>query len=374
MSSLLAFHPESINYVKSKAKILQKANPGMALSQAQETTATALGYQSWFDCQSRLNGKGQPGRSIHDEKLCRSDFIARRHFQYCALVERGGVAPGFAEVVVRTWGLSSEKSTANYSSLIHPFSEIIDDINAIASGELDWAQDNWDSPPERFGDHIVLGHLGSKHTYYVLDHTAYNQLPAYMRGNAQAYLEYESGLALCLFFEELKNNAEAESAGLSYLINHAPHHYQWYSGELTQDDRMAREPSLASLRLKAEKHPESWFPLSFRTILVESADCSTEGGYIPAIQGEAFARFIETEGGINLREVQWFAFPSDQTHNFMQPIFSNEGSVGPLKLDRLVACRPVFHSPFKHGPFSAIEYSWGIEGAGMRLDEELDYP
>ena len=371
MKNFLSFTPESINYVKNKAKKLQKANPGMELSLAQEATSCALGYQSWFDCQHRLRGATENGRSGFDEDLLLPEFYARRHHQYCKLVEVGKLPPGHAEIVVRAWGLSSKNPSAHYQQLQHPLTELLADISAVEAGNIDWELTGWDSPPEIISNHIALGHIaGAKRRYYVLDHWAYNQLPAYMRGNGMAFLDFESGLALGLFFPELKSLADE---GGAYLSQHAPYHYDWYLGRQGHQGRLDRNVSLGELRATVARSPAEWFPLSFRTVFNSEGDFSNDKEYIVALKGREFAQFIEEKGELSLADTQWFLVPKEQKRNYMPGFSAKESFLNALQIDDLEACPPVYHSPFKHGPMDVFEYNWGTEGGGLRLDEEIDW-
>jgi hypothetical protein len=371
MKNFLSFTPESINYVKNKAKKLQKANPGMELSLAQETTSSALGYQSWFDCQHRLRGTTEKGRAVFDEDLPSLEFYARRHYQYCVLVEVGKLPPGHAEIVVRTWGLSSKNSSAHFQELHHPFTELLADVSAVEAGDIDWERKGWDYPPEKINDHIALGHIaGAKRRYYVLDHWAYNQLPAYMRGNAMAFLDFESGLSLGLFFPELKSLADD---GEAYLSLYAPYHYDWYLGRQGHQSKVEGNVSLAELEATTARSPTDWFPLSFRSVFNTEGDFSNNKEYIVALKGREFAQFIRDKGELALADTQWFSVPKQQKRNYMPGFTEKEFLLNPLRVDDLEACSPVYHSPFKHGPMDALEYNWSTEGGGLRLDEEIDW-
>ena len=64
----------SPNLPKAKARQLHKAFPFLSLSTAQEMTARALGYPSWFECAKR----GTSGPPSLDDQEAGLDRFARR--------------------------------------------------------------------------------------------------------------------------------------------------------------------------------------------------------------------------------------------------------------------------------------------------------
>ena len=364
------FHPSSLNYVKNKSKQLQKAMPGMQLSEAQEATAIALGFDSWFDCTKRCPSDSKTN-AIVDEDLDQNALINRRHHQYCSLVSAGNIGPGEASRFVRAWGLTSKSPTTFINKYVHPYTHVIENISAVNNGSLDPLEQGWDSEPEIIGEGVVLGHIGTKNQFFVLDHKTANTLPAFMKGNSACFLSFEPGLALPLFLSAMNASKDEIEKGVKYLNIYEPWHFEWRFNKPSNDRINSMNISLSMLHEAAIKHPNDWFPLSYRSVFPEDSNDDSIKEYIPALKGHDFSEFIETQGKLKIGHVQWFEVPKQESFRIFSPF--NKQPHFPLNISELVPCGPIYHSPFKHGPMYKIEYEAGVEGGGLRLDDEIDW-
>jgi len=362
------FYPEKIGFVKNKAKQLQKAFPGLPHSTSQEITAVALGFQGWFDCASRLK-KDTNIASLYDEQIAPPLFIDRRHQQFCALVDSGYVAPADAEYFVRCWGLTSEQPATGLSEFATTYTEFLDDMRDFESGTLS-SDSHYADKPEWIADGIVLGH-DIKYTYYALDAQRFHALPPYIRGNSSAFLRYETGYWLSLSFKDVFSDEDRKHA-LDDLSRN-PLHTEWATGRVTDEEPFF---SLKQMRKVAEKHPDSWFPLSVR--LNMSSDDAYKNDpfcYVPALQGEHFIHYLDNQGDLKLDWVQWFQMRRRDALNNIGWIPYSGMTINPdirLPENLITPCKPYYHSPFKHGPMAEFEYNTAIEGGGFRTIDELD--
>lgn len=367
--SIYTFHPTSLAFVKNKAKQLQKVMPGMKLSAAQETTARALGFSSWFDCEKRIGSEKHQVPSVYDESLDRDSFVKRRHHQYCALAEIGGIPPHEAAHFVRVWALTSRDPAKHLSEYAHPYNYVMEGICAMEAGASYLQVDATEKEPRRIADGLVCGSIGTKNSYYVADQTVYSKLPAYIKGNSCCWLEWESGLSLPAFLSDgSPNRAEVDKA-VAYLHDREPWHYEWLTQELCRK-KPHRHTDLFSLLNQAGENPDAWFPLSYRTAYPEYPSIANSREYIPAVKGDVFVEFIESGGRCLDKDIQWFELPERHAISFFD--LKPEPRV-PLDVEKLRPCKAVYHSPFKHGPLSAFEYEWGTEGGGLALNDELDW-
>lgn len=94
----------SPNLPKAKARQLHKAFPFLSLSTAQEMTARALGYPSWFECAKR-GTSGPPSLGDQEAGL---DTRVVRYYQQANVLINYGVTPHDADRWVRAWGLMGD--------------------------------------------------------------------------------------------------------------------------------------------------------------------------------------------------------------------------------------------------------------------------
>lgn len=368
------FTPDSVAFVKNKAKQFQRAFPGLSLATAQNATAIALGYQSWFDCKKRLDGSNI-SRPVYDEELSHSDRIERRHHQFCSLVDNAPIAPVDAEHFIRVWNLTSTSPATLLSEFETPFHELKSALTRYQSNPKQWEDINYKGedidPPKNITDGVILGGFPDlKYPYYALDSKRLESIPLGIRGNASMFLEFEEGH---LIRHLLGNEIAGKSGGVNDFIEikeEYPYQYQWLTGgNFNIHDTL---PDYYELLEDATDNPMDWYALSFRQE-ISGRELPTKETYIPALKGNEFAEYLRNKGALKFKNVTWFRLRDDKhILDFMPPFDSDKISWLKLTPDHIEPCKPVYHSPFKHGPMKDVEYLLGMEGSGMFLDQELE--
>lgn len=349
----IQFAPSSIKFVKSKAKQLQRAFPGLQLSKAQEATAIALGYKSFFDLKSRLDGSSD-GTSIYSEDLTTVDRLTRRHHQFCALVDTAKLPANLVAYFIRVWNLTSRAPASNLDDFDHPYARMF-----YFANHPDRTDDD-DGEDAIIRDGVCCGTSGgyNRHSYFALDCINYHKLPPYFRSTTSTFLTFEDGKSLPLLFGE----HDEGNNGLEELCqNHW--HAEWFNGSTNK-----RETSLASFRQDAINHPNDWFALSVRTTDLSATDRSI---YIPALRGDKFVEFIDSKGDFSVSDVKWFAAKIKDHHALFQTKIL---TIGKLRIDqsKVTPISPIYHYPFKFKPMGLLEYVTSIESNSFRVDEELE--
>lgn len=370
------FYPSSIDFVKKSAKQLQRAFPALQLSTAQEATACALGFSNWFDCSTRI-GNAPNISSMPDEAISSAERLQRRYKQIRALVDIANLPAFDVDNFVRLWNLTAHSPATRLSGFYTDFAISDAVLNAWETGEISKKEvekryefSSWGDIPRRIAEGIILGPCGPKNEYYQLSSERLLEMPLYLRGNASVFLDFESGGLVALAFPNYFDEEERQ-AGLTYLMEHEPWLYEWYTGHTPQG---FDGPSLRQLSHLAASAPEEWFALSIR-FRTDSFPKKFE--YItPALRGADFVRFIEAKGNLRNLDLQWFALKDQASilkFNGLGCGFGLEDTASnQLERHAIVPTEPLFGSPFKFGPMSLQELSTAVEGGGMLLAEELE--
>ncbi len=117
----------SDNLPKQKAKQLFKTFPFLKLSTAQEATARALGYSSWYEC-IHQGAKGEQSPSDQDAGI--PTRVARYYHQANTLTTFG-ITPFEADLWVRAWGLTGHPTFPPEQArpLYYKWREVLDQVN-----------------------------------------------------------------------------------------------------------------------------------------------------------------------------------------------------------------------------------------------------
>lgn len=373
MTSL--FYPSSLTFVKKSAKQMQRVFPALQLSTAQEATACALGFSSWFDLSKRIETAPNTA-SLPDEAISPVERLRRRYQQIRALIDVANLPACEVEDFVRRWNLTAAAPATLLAEFYTDYALSDADLTALESGEVseqeleeqyDWS---WGGIPRRIADGIILGPCGPKYNYYQLSSARLHEMPLYLRGDASIFLDGENGGCVALAFPDLFSTEEKQ-AGLAFLAEREPWLHEWYTGSTPED---FDGTSLQQLSRLAANAPEDWFALSIR-LRTDTFPEKMEYA-APALRGADFVRFIETKGHLRGLDVQWFAFKDSRSIMRFNNMCSGLGIEGtaPNRLEPqdIIPTEPLFGSPFKHGPMCFIEFSTMIEGGGMLLSEELE--
>jgi hypothetical protein len=361
-------YPKSIDFIKNRAKQLNKTFPELPLSLCQTATSVALGYKDWFEATKRIASSGAMP-SLPDEQVAQEERLARRYQQGRALIDLTNLPSSEVDDFIRHWNLTSNKAP-QLSNFETPYETVINDILAFEKGEI--AEDDYDNMyytgrPNKITEGIVIALSGRKHDYYHLSTARLLAMPLYLRGNAGLFLEWENGLYVKLAFPDLFSKEEYAKAE-KYLRDHEPLIYEWHTGKVI---RGRNNITLQAMVEDAKFHPEDWFVLSCRK---DFSDMVNIKHYFPCIKGADFVKFIENKGSLRGLELKWFKAKGDYHGPDAVWAFHTNDMTYNLRLDmqQVEETMPLYISPFKHGPMANIEYDVMVEGGGWRLDEELE--
>jgi hypothetical protein len=373
------FFPRSIEFVKARAKQLQRAFPGLPVHASHEGTACALGFAGWYDCTTKIaTSAGSIAPADEDVPVERA--LLRRYQQISALVDIAGLPAIEVEAFVRIWNLTSARPPRHLSDFATAYSRTEQLLTALTNGDDipgvdDFEYDLEGDPPEKVADGILSGVLGRKHRYLQPSVPRLLAMPLYLRGNACAFLEYEQDGIVALAFPDLFTAAQRDE-GLAYLRDNEPWLYEWHTGE---SPSTFHGVTLKMLMEAARQSPSNWFPLSLRFPASDDRYAPDEF-CIPALSGRDFIRFLGQKGSLRGLTVTWLRLRDPDSVRRVS-MLAHAGDHRPqiVGTDRLhfedrevIETRPLYSTPFKFGPMQRMEFSVGSEGGGLLLDEELE--
>jgi len=365
------FFPGSIDFVKKRAKQLQHAFPGLSLAAAQEATSCALGFNGWFDCSSRMRALAGSVCPV-DEEITAARRLTRRYQQINALVDVLGLPASEVEIFVRVWNLTSASAPFLLHDVPIPFEASMAQLNAMQAlshgtrpGEYE------DETPVLVAEGIISGPFGRKQsTFLQLSVPRLLQMPFYLRGNASVFHEDDTAGLVALAFPEVFDQS-ARDAGLNFMEQFEPWLFEWHTGH----------PPLgfSGMTLKemvncATLQPSGWFAISARWPSNENPLGETIS--LPSLRGADFVRFIENKGVLKNLRVSWLTPKSRRdvrTVGDRDTLLQREETPVFYTDSEVTMGSPLYSTPFKHGPMRAMEFDETVEGAGMPLDEELQW-
>lgn len=372
------FYPASTSFVKKNAKFLHQAVPGLRLQLAQEATACALGFSSWFDCIRRLE-KGGTAPSLFDESVTEGERLYRKYMQIRALDDVANIPASDAEVFIRNWKLTAkarEPRLSGCNDRYHQLSRILTDIESGVAPPDEFEAVYNGVPPVRVAEGVILSWDERSSGYYTLSSQRLLDMPVHLRGNASEFLEYEDKPLLALAFPEVFPSASQEAC-LRDLGPHEPWIHEWQAGRLPDNSPYV---SLKALVARAASEPAEWFAISLRW-----ADKDLEIGkreqpmrfVAPALRGRDFVKFIESRGVLRGLPLQWFRFKSaSSVSRIFMSTTTGGGGTGNETFNQVLSSEavpvpPVFGSPFKHGPMRSLEFTPDLENGLPRLDQDM---
>lgn len=372
-----AFRSE--NLPKLKAKQLSKVFPYLKLAVAQEATAQALGYVSWYKCVHR--DKAIPP-SISDQVAGLPIRTARYYHQANTLVAFG-IAPVDADRWVRAWGLTGQPSLAPadaepiYYEWAHALALLdagkLSDEQLVAafSGDLDYSKYPEVDRPERVCPGVILGPLG-RYPYYAVDHLANARIPGYLRGPQSLY-HCEDDLDIlssCIPGFSAARQREARLHDLNFV------QHEWHYGESHPRSTCSGVQALIAAALA---RPRAMVVISQRAMPASYLNFDFSRCALACLRGVDFAAFLQQKGVLNPRTVVWYDNVPPIHFNLALALLSNSLNDFSPQLPVFEAaeartpCPPVYSYPFKAFPMSAAEYSSHEERSGL-LALALDYP
>jgi hypothetical protein len=348
-----------------KAKQLQKNFPFLKLSQAQEATARALGYASWYECTKR-GTQGTP--SMSDQAAGMPTRVIRYYYQACVLMALG-ITPADADQWVRAWGLTGSPTFAP-SKALPLYYEWLDSAQRIERGELNaqeieqtWGEAGWSKHPDidrpvRISEGVLLAPCG-KYPHYAVDPAILARTPIYLRGTASLFHFEDDGDLLVMMVPGCKPEYVTDRP----RFNHLQH--EWHYGTKHPDARALLAPQLISAALAV---PDEMVVISARAMPLPDGEITFESFAVACLRGADFAEFIRNKGVLDPTKVVWYrdldevptphmmwhwldgGWDKDELH---LPVFKS------ARQHRL--CLPIYSYPFKEAPMASDEFSTGHE-------------
>ncbi|TXI23093.1 MAG: hypothetical protein E6Q67_04960 [Roseateles sp.] len=362
-----------------KAKQLQKAFPFLKLAAAQEATARALGFTSWYDCHQR-GPAGQPSPSDQAAGL------AVRVVRYChqaGVLVALGITPSEADDWVRAWGLTGTPTLESRLG-VPLYYRWNDALLRLQRGELseeelliEWGSNGeLDLPefdrPTRMCEGVILGYAGGKLPFYALDPARHANVPIYLRGPQCLYHYYDDSDLLAMSFPDFPREHVHHKRFVPFpLINSLQH--EWHYGS-------PQEPSSGSLSLQltelALSFPDEIVILSIRRERTLDGDFSSGLYAFACLRGRDFAAFVQAKGVVDSSKILWYRNVRMElsqmplNHGFADWLDgqSRDSLWGPdlrlpifLDAARYTPSLPLYSYPFATAPLSSFEYQVGSE-------------
>lgn len=363
----------SDNLPRLKAKQLVKTFPFLKLAAAQEATARALGYASWYECTTK-GAHGSP--SLPDEKAGIPVRVARYYHQASVLMGLG-ITPMEADVWVRGWGLTGRPTLAPQKATpLYYF--WLDIIERLERGEITEDQAIKESDgddeskypeidlPHRVCPGVILGPCG-KYPNYAVDPLINANIPTYLRGPYNLYHYEDDGDVLAMCVPGFPFDVRPPLLGPPRLN---VIQYEWHHGEKHPE---SNEPLIPKMVKAALDHRDALIAISYRAMPNERGAISFDNFAVACLCGGDFARFLQAKGVINPEKVIWYRDISASELDF-----SWREHLGYLSIDRLgvngfagldgAKLLPIFKIAEKHKPGPPI-YSYPFMTAPMHEDE-----
>lgn len=357
---------KSENLPRIKAKQLNKAFPFLKLAAAQEATARALGYSSWFEC-TRRGTQGEP--SLSDQAAGMPVRVGRYYHQAGTLMSIG-ITPSEADIWVRGWGLTGEPSLAPERSLSQ-FYLWKNAIEEVERGEITEEQlmeqfdvDNSKYPeithPMWVCPGVIIGPTSFKYPRYALDPALQAKIPMYLRGPAGNYhcQDDTDVLTLCIpGFPEVQVYRDLARDRLSWV------QHEWHFGEKHPH---SNEPWLPGMISRALAQPDDMVVLSQRAMPDGPSDFDFSRCAVACLRGRDFAAFLLSKGVVDHTKVVWYQ--NLDTRQFQGACHAVQDSLFWNGQPNLT----VFVDAHKHSPSLPL-YSYPFKTAPMHVDEFSDY-
>lgn len=374
------FRFASANLPKLKAKQLSKAFPFLKLSAAQEATARALGYASWYACTHRPM-EVEP--SLPDQDAGMAVRVARYYHQANVLIGLG-IAPSEADRWVRAWGLTGRPTLAPEFG-IPTFHKWNDALARFESGVIDENQlllecgdDSYSKypetdRPERICPGVILGPMG-KYPHYAVEPSVNARIPIYLRGpHSHYHLEDDTDILEMCVPGFPKDHAFTRIFKRMNVIQN-----EWHYGQKPPDSSDLLIPGLMAA---AMARPDEMMVLSVRAMPLPDGGYDFERHAVACLRGKDFATFLGNKGALNPDAVVWYCDVQDISDLwiFDSWLHGMELETGPMPLPilgeaiKLQPCQPIYSYPFMTAPMSLDEYSGSEERPNLLpLSEDYD--
>lgn len=367
----------SDNLPRLKAKQLSKVFPFLKLAIAQEATARALGYSSWYECTNR-GTTGKP--SLTDQEAGLPVRVGRYYHQAGVLMGLG-IAPSEADEFVRAWGLTGQPTLAPEHAIPLYF-RWNDTLERLERGVIseEQARDEWDEGiyskyphvdrPQRVCPGVILGPCG-KYPHYAVDPAINARIPIYLRGPSSLYHYEDHGNVLAEMVAGFPKTM-GRGAPISKRLNRVQH--EWHYGTKHPDSRKLVLPQLESAALAA---PDALVVISQRAMPTPGNSYAFDRTALACLRGRDFAAFLKAKGVIDPAKVIWYRNVEAQQFNF-NLIWDMGFDDGDLELPVFVDATkyqpslPLYSYPFMAAPMDSDEYA-GIAEHICLLPLDEDY-
>lgn len=353
----------SVNLPKLKAKQLSKNFRSLKLSAAQEATARALGYSSWYECIHSANSDASPS-----DQEAGIDVRVARYYHQAGVLMAIGVTPAEADRWVRAWGLTGHPTMPpdwatpmyyKWNDLLEALEDgRIEESSLVEEfGEADYSKYPEVDRPQRVSPGVILGPLG-KYPHYAVDPKLNATIPIYLRGPQPIY-HCEDGvdlLGLCI-------KGFPESKGKPYRLRDlSTVQYEWHFGGQHPDIGAPIVPRLVAAALA---RPGAMMVISQRAMPMPGGSYDFDRSAVACLKGKDFATYLQSKGVIDPSTVIWFKNVEPDAVEFgfrdllYGHIWNSDGEVSlPIlrKASQYKPCRPIYAYPFMSAPMSRDEY------------------
>lgn len=363
----------SASLPKRKAKQLKRAFPFLRLSQAQEATAKALGYPSWYQClRSGSNGRPSPSDQMVDPAT-----RALRHCHQANTIADLGIPLASADRWMRGWGLTGFPVLPPQEAipLFYLWSNVLDTHRSVdfteeelaAFGDRNYSKYPDIDRPERICEGVILGPNG-RYPYFALEpRLAATRIPTYLGGARDTFHIEDDGDLLALMIPGVGDKFGVFKRDITDLLNVVQ--YEWHLKTPSPKTGITCLPGLID---QALSRPEAFIALSFRASLTDGEPQSFDRFCIPALRGREFAEFLRNKGSIDFTKVQWFCdVPAQGVLSCSHEVFTalllpTQGNLPPTLpfMDAAMCaspCAPIYSYPFKTAPMHVDEYDINLE-------------
>ncbi len=374
----------SHNLPKLKARQLAKTFPFLKLSVAQETTARALGYRSWYECVHQGN-IGQPSASDQEAGL---DVRVLRYYQQASALIAIGITPAEADIWVRGWGLTGHPTLAPRRArpFYYEWKDFLDEFERKKTTEQEYLDEfgyaEYSKYPEIYRPEwicpgVILGPMG-KYPHYAVDPVLAAGIPVYLRGPRSGYHCEDGADVLEQFIPGFPKQEQAEredrlAEEVLLLFGERLNcvQYEWHYGS-KYPRAHSDEACLPRLIAAARKQPDDLMVITQRAMPGDENRYEFRRYAVACLRGGDFVQFLENKGVLDTTKVIWFhdLDPNSDCRDFWSfdmwltdpymyegkvvlPVFRNERNLEPGL--------PLYSYPFMVAPMSSSEYMGGIE-------------
>lgn len=362
-----------------KAKQLFKVFPFLKLSVAQEATARALGYSTWYECTNQ-GTSGEPSLSDQDAGL---PVRVGRYYHQAGVLMGLGIAPSEADSWVRAWGLTGKPTLAPEvaAPLYFRWNKTIEQLERgeISEEQASEQWDDWDSKypeincPRRVCPGVILGPAG-KYPHYAVDPAINARIPIYLRGPSSVYHYEDDGDVLAMTVADFPKKAW-HAKPIFPRLNWVQH--EWHYGTKHPESNELCLPGLVAAALAV---PDSMVVISQRLMPGKDNSFDVDHCALACLRGRDFAAFLNAKGVIDPDKVVWYRNVDDRRLGLLGKMPLNgfdfswrQGIELPVFVDadKRQPSLPLYSYPFKVAPMHIEEYSTAIERVCLLpLDED----